>query len=213
MPIMTAVAHPANDVPQEESANGGQIVVPGRVILTEGDTIQYPGIYLPDYTEPGLLVSRSESFRDSLVLFDANDVLFIEFWHPQTPEKVVRLYSIHLRRQPHRVAHYWGTLDILTPYGFTVQSYPRYRLSTDGQLEGVPLYGNRAFSRPVFFALHYGDSYYVTWPPDLDSKILDYLSRETDGGEGISPIEYEMLFDNGFSPDDFFDISDLEFGL
>lgn len=195
------------------TAQAGSLVVPGRVILADGDTLTFPGIYLPDYTEPGLLVSRSESYIDSLILFDADEVLFIEFWHPQAADHPQRLYSIRLRRQPHRVAHYWGTLDILTPYGFTVQSFPRYTLQPDGRLVGIPLYGNRAFSRPQYFALHFGEDYYVSWPPDLDSKILDYLSREEDRSNGISPMDFQMLFDTGYSPDDFFDMSDIDFGL
>jgi len=187
--------------------------VPGCVTLVDGEQMRFPYIYLPDYTEPGLLCSRSASGRDSLILFDADEVLYIDFYHPATPTVIHRLYSVRLRRQPHRVAHYWAVLDIQTPYGFTVMAYPRYRMKADGGLERITLYGNRPFSRPLIFALHYGEDYYVNWPPDLDSQMWDYLSREGSDGNGMSPIDFQMLFDSGFSPDDFEFPDPTEFGM
>jgi len=194
-------------------AESNRPIVSGRVVMTDGERFDFPTIFFPDYTDVSLLASEDIGYHNSLTLFNANDVLYFDFWLPDTPDKVHRLYSVRLKHQPRQVAHYWALMDIQTPYGFVVMAYPRYVLQEDGSLEGVTLYGNRAFSYPRVFALHYGQEYYDTWPLNLDSKILNYLNRDGDHAPGPSGTDIEMLFDNGFDAGDFFDISDMELGF
>lgn len=196
-----------------QEADTALATVAGRVVTTEGERMEFPTIFLPEYTDPALLASGTSGYHDSLVLFDSNDILYIEIWHPDMPVRVHRLYSVRLKRPDRKVAHYWAVMDIRTPYGFTVMSYPRYRITADGELRKIPLYGNRDFSRPRIFALHYGKEYYDHWPLNTDSKILWYLNRDDDSSHGSVSIDTDHYFDTGFDADDFFGISDIEFGL
>ena len=188
--------------------------VAGRVVMTDGEVMSFPSLFLPDYTEPGLLASSTVGYHDSLMIFDANDIRYIEFWHPDHPDSVHRLYSVLLKRQPRRIAHFWAVLDIVTPYGFLVMAYPRYHVSEDGGLERITLYGNRVFSYPKPFALQYGKSFYESWPLDYDSPILDYLNRDNVSGAGTGQEQMEQFFDNGFEPGDFFEyMPDMDMGM
>lgn len=194
-------------------ALAGRVWFPGRVAMTDGEVLEYPAIQLPDYTEPGLLVSESAVYHDTLTLYDANDIRYIEFWRPELPDSVQRLYSVLLRRTPRHIGHYWAVLDIQTPFGFVVMAYHDYGLTEDGRLEKHQRYGDRHFPYPRVFALHYGEAYYEQWPLRLDSPILQFLNRDVEAGSGETAEDFRMLFDTGFSPDDFFEpMSDMDFG-
>lgn len=191
----------------------GRESVEGCVVMTDGERITFPTIFLPEYTEPGLLTSSTVGYHDSLTLFDANDIRYIDVWHDSLPTRNHQLISVRLKRKPRHVAHYWGKLDIVTPYGFIVLAYPRYKLHADGKLECITLYGNRHFSYPRPFALHNGKTYFDTWPLDLDSPILEYLNRDASGSPGPSMGDWDGMMDMGFDLDAFLDMNDIDFGL
>lgn len=170
--------------------------LPGRVTFTDGTTRSFPALIVPDYATAGLLVSNTDDHLD-LVLFDANDIDYVEFWHTSFPDKVYRLYSVRLKHQrPRSVAHFWGEKGITTECGYIVTCYHQYMVTEAGELQRKTLYNVKNFRSPHPFALLPGEPFYQEWPV-TPSCLYDVLYRDagTRVGGGANRQDFDPATD------------------
>lgn len=172
---------------------------PGRVVLTDGTTSEYPAIRLPRYVDVSLVVSEDGEKHNKHIKYDPDEVAYIEVWHKHFPDSVYRLYS--MRTEKKYSTHFWSTVDIAGEHGMLMKGAHSYEIDEEtGELFGKVYSSGTAPAQFAYFVWLEGEQYFQLWTPYSKRKMAKIFAKDptlsTLLKEGKEEVTVEFLLDN-----------------